>query len=151
MSWIFADKLVTVDDIPENAHGFIYRIVHIPTNRFYIGKKSLTSSRTKKIGKRELVKIKEERKANGISGRLPSKRVVKSDSDWMDYFSSNEWIKGEVKAGKRDEFSREILQFCHSKKNLSYWETWWQFHYDVLNNENSLNDNVGGRYYRKDV
>ena len=151
MSWIFADKLVTVDDIPENAHGFIYRIVHIPTGRFYIGKKSLTSSRTKKIGKRELVKIKEERKANGISGRLPSKRVVKSDSDWMDYFSSNDWIKGEVKAGKSDEFSREILQFCHSKKNLSYWETWWQFHYDVLNNENSLNDNVGGRYYRKDV
>jgi hypothetical protein len=151
MSWIFADKLVTVDDIPENAHGFIYRIVHIPTGRFYIGKKSLTSSRTKKIGKRELVKIKEERKANGISGRLPSKRVVKSDSDWMDYFSSNEWIKGEVKAGKGEEFSREILQFCHSKKNLSYWETWWQFHYDVLNNENSLNDNVGGRYYRKDV
>jgi hypothetical protein len=151
MSWIFADKLVTVDDIPENAHGFIYRIVHIPTGRFYIGKKSLTSSRTKKIGKRELVKIKEERKANGISGRLPSKRVVKSDSDWMDYFSSNDWIKGEVKAGKREEFSREILQFCHSKKNLSYWETWWQFHYDVLNNENSLNDNVGGRYYRKDV
>jgi hypothetical protein len=151
MSWIFADKLVTVDDIPENAHGFIYRIVHIPTGRFYIGKKSLTSSRTKKIGKRELVKIKEERKANGISGRLPSKRVVKSDSDWMDYFSSNEWIRGEVKAGKSEEFSREILQFCHSKKNLSYWETWWQFHYDVLNNENSLNDNVGGRYYRKDV
>jgi hypothetical protein len=151
MSWIFADKLVTVDDIPENAHGFIYRIVHIPTGRFYIGKKSLTSSRTKKIGKRELVKIKEERKANGISGRLPSKRVVKSDSDWVDYFSSNDWIKGEVKAGKSEEFSREILQFCHSKKNLSYWETWWQFHYDVLNNENSLNDNVGGRYYRKDV
>jgi hypothetical protein len=151
MSWIFADKLVTVDDIPENAHGFIYRIVHIPTGRFYIGKKSLTSSRTKKIGKRELVKIKEERKANGISGRLPSKRVVKSDSDWMDYFSSNDWIKGEVKAGKSEEFTREILQFCHSKKNLSYWETWWQFHYDVLNNENSLNDNIGGRYYRKDV
>jgi hypothetical protein len=151
MSWIFADKLVTVDDIPENAHGFIYRIVHIPTGRFYIGKKSLTSSRTKKIGKRELVRIKEERKANGISGRLPSKRVVKSDSDWMDYFSSNDWIKGEVKAGKSEEFSREILQFCNSKKNLSYWETYWQFHYDVLNNENSLNDNIGGRFYRKDV
>jgi hypothetical protein len=151
MSWIFADKLVTVDDIPENVHGFIYRIVHIPTGRFYIGKKSLTSYRTKKIGKRELVKIKEERKANGIFGRLPSKRVVKSDSDWMDYFSSNDWIRSEVKAGKSEEFSREILQFCHSKKNLSYWETWWQFHYDVLNNENSLNDNVGGRYYRKDV
>ncbi len=151
MGWIFADKLVTVDDIPENAHGFIYRIVHIPTGRFYIGKKSLTSSRTKKIGKRELVKIKEERKANGISGRLPSKRVVKSDSDWMDYFSSNDWIKGEVKAGKSEEFSREILQFCNSKKNLSYWETYWQFHYDVLNNENSLNDNIGGRFYRKDV
>jgi hypothetical protein len=151
MSWIFADKLVTTDDIPENAHGFIYRIVHIPTGRFYIGKKALTSSRTKKIGKRELVKIKEERKANGVSGRLPSKRVVKSDSDWMDYYSSNDWIKDEVKAGKREEFRREILRFCHSKKNLSYWETWWQFHYDVLRNNASINDNISGRWFRKDV
>lgn len=151
MSWIFADKLVTDDDIPSDGHGFIYKIVHIPTGRFYIGKKSLTSTRTKKLGKRELQQIKEDRKANGISGRTPSKKVVKSVSDWQDYYSSNEWIKSEVKAGRAEEFHREILQVCHSKKNLSYWETWWQFHYDVLRNEASLNDNIGGRFYRKDV
>jgi hypothetical protein len=151
MSWIFADKLVTDDDIPSYGHGFIYRIVHIPTGRFYIGKKSLTSTRTKKLGKRELQQIKEDRKANGISGRTPIKKVVKSVSDWQNYYSSNIWIKDEVKGGKAEEFHREILQFCHSKKNLSYWEMWWQFHYDVLRNEASINDNIGGRFYRKDV
>lgn len=151
MSWIFADKLVTDDDIPSDGHGFIYKIVHIPTGRFYIGKKSLTSTRTKKLGKRELQQIKEERKANGISGRTPSKKVVKSVSDWQNYYSSNIWIKDEVKGGKAEEFHREILQFCHSKKNLSYWETWWQFHYDVLRNEASINDNISGRWFRKDV
>jgi hypothetical protein len=151
MSWFFEDKEVIDIDIPSDGYGFIYKIVHIPTGRFYIGKKSLTSTRTKKLGKREIQQIKEDRKANGISGRTPSKKVVKNESDWRDYYSSNSWIKDEVKAGKGEEFRREILRFCHSKKNLSYWETWWQFHYDVLRNEASINDNISGRWFRKDV
>jgi hypothetical protein len=151
MNWLWNEIEVTEDGIPEDAHGFIYKIVHIPTGRFYIGKKSLTSKRKVKIGKRELERIREERKESKTSGRLPVKKTLIKASDWQEYYSSNEWIKEEIKKGNSNDFQREIIQFCHSKKSLTYWEVYWQFKFDVLNNEMSLNDNIGGRFYRKDL
>ena len=47
------------------------------------------------------------------------------------HLKSNEWIKSEVKEGRAGDFEREIIQFCFSKKSLSYYEIKWQFHYDV--------------------
>jgi hypothetical protein len=151
MNWLYNDIELSDEDIPTEAVGFVYKIIHVPTNKFYIGKKSLISTRRIKLGKKELTNLKEERKLNGISGRLPSKKNVVKESDWKGYFSSSDWIKGEVKLGRASDFIREIIKFCPTKKSLSYWEVYYQFKYDVLTNEQSLNDNIGGRYYRKDL
>jgi hypothetical protein len=151
MSWYLGDKEVSEDLIPENAVGFVYKIIHIPSGKFYIGKKSLESIRTVKIGKRELQKIKEERKAAGIGGRASLKKKVRKTSDWETYYSSNEWINEQVKEGKQEEFKREIIQFCNSKKSLSYYEVYWMFKYDILSDENCLNGNISGKYFRKDL
>ena len=151
MNWLYNGVEISESDIPDNSIGFVYKIIHIPTNKFYIGKKSLSSKRNVKIGKRELQRMKEERKDLGISGRLPIKKTVIKSSDWIDYYSSQDWIKEEVKNGNQFQFSREIIQFCTSKKALSYWEVYWQFKYDVLSNEQSLNSNIAGKFYRKDL
>ena len=151
MSWYLGDKEVTEDLIPEEAVGFVYKISHIPSGKFYIGKKSLESVRNVKIGVRELKKLKEERKAAGIGGRAPLKKKVRKASDWEKYYSSNEWINEQVKEGKGEEFKREIIQFCNSKKSLSYYEVYWMFKYDVLSDENSLNGNILGKFYSKDL
>ena len=151
MSWYLGDKEVIEDLIPEESVGFVYKIVHIPSGKFYIGKKSLESVRNVKIGKRELQKIKEERKAAGIGGRSPLKKKVRKVSDWETYYSSNDWIKEQVKEGKQEEFKREIIQFCNSKKSLSYYEVYWMFKYDVLSDENSLNSNILGKFFPKDL
>lgn len=151
MSWKFKGNLVTMDDMPDATIGFVYKIVHIPTGKYYIGKKNIATHRRVKLGKRELAAIKEERKANGISGRLPAKKFVQKESDWQNYYSSNDWIKEQIKAGNNDDFSREIIQFCQSKKSLTYWEVYWQFKYDVLSDETSINDSIGGRYFRRDL
>jgi hypothetical protein len=79
------------------------------------------------------------------------KRVVRSASDWEKYYSSNEWIKSEVKEGRAGDFEREIIQFCFSKKSLSYYEIKWQFHYDVLANEQAINENLMGKFFRRDI
>ena len=71
--------------------------------------------------------------------------------DWEKYYSSNEWIKSEVKEGRADDFEREIIQFCFSKKSLSYYEIKWQFHYDVLANEQAINENLMGKFFRRDI
>ena len=137
--------------MPEDAVGFVYKIIHNPTGKYYIGKKSLESVRTVKIGKRELEKIKVERKELRLRGSAPKKKTVRKISDWETYYSSNEWINEEVKRGKKDEFIREILQFCNSKKALSYYEVEWMFRCDVLRDENSLNGNISGKWFRKDL
>jgi hypothetical protein len=151
MNWLYKEVEVTEDTIPEEAVGFVYKIIHIPSGKYYIGKKSLSSVRTLKLGKRELLKIKEERKANKMPGPAPKKKKVRKTSDWEKYYSSNEWINEQVKEGKVDEFKRERIQFCNSKKSLSYYEIYWMFKYDVLADENSLNGNISGNYFRKDL
>ena len=151
MSWIFEGNIVTEEVIPENAAGFVYMITHIPSGRYYIGKKSLESVRTVKIGKRELERLKEERKARGVGGRVAAKKKVRKVSDWETYYSSNDWIKEQVKEGKSEEFKREIIQFCNSKKSLSYYEVYWMFKYNVLSDQNSLNSNILGKFFPKDL
>ena len=151
MNWLYENKEITEEVIPEEAAGFVYKITHIPTGKYYIGKKSLESVRTVKIGKRELEKIKEERKAAGIGGRAPVKKKVRKVSDWSTYYSSNEWIREQVKEGNASDFQREIIQFCNSKKSLSYYEVYWMFKYDILSDDNCLNGNISGKFYRKDL
>lgn len=151
MNWIFENTEVTEDILPEGAVGFVYKIIHIPTGKFYIGKKNLSKVRNVKLGKRELALIKEARKKEGKGGRLPSKKKVISNSDWNDYYSSNDEIKEMVKAGKSDEFRREVIKFCNSLKSLGYWETYYLFKYDVLESDSCFNSNILGKYYKRDL
>jgi hypothetical protein len=134
MSWKFNGIEVIEENTPEGAVGFVYKIIHTPTGKFYIGKKSLTSTRRLKP----------------LKGKV-RKRVVKKASDWEKYYSSNEWIKSEVKEGRAGDFEREIIQFCFSKKSLTYWEVWWQFKLDVLSDPQSINENLMGKFFRKDL
>jgi hypothetical protein len=92
MNWLHNEKEVTEEMVPDGAVGFIYMISHIPTGKYYIGKKSLESVRNVKIGVRELTKIKQERKAAGMGGRAPVKKKIRKSSDCEKYYSSNEWI-----------------------------------------------------------
>jgi hypothetical protein len=134
MSWLYEGNIVTEEDVPVGAVGFVYKIIHTPTGRYYIGKKSLTSTR-------KLAPLKGQKR----------KRTVTKSSDWEKYYSSNDWIKEQVKEGKTEEFSREIIQYCFSKKSLTYYEIYWQFHYNVLADDNAINENLMGKFYRRDL
>lgn len=150
-NWLYNNKEITESDIPDNAIGFVYLIRHTPSKKYYIGKKSLSSNRNVLIGKRELQRIKEERKKLGIPGRLPVKKKVSKYSNWKEYYSSNEIIKKMVSADKSDEFERHIIRFCSSRKSLSYYELKFQIMYNVLEDDNSWNENILGKYFKKDL
>jgi hypothetical protein len=134
MSWLYEGNIVTEEHVPIGAVGFVYKIIHTPTGRYYIGKKSLTSTR-------RLAPLKGQKR----------KRTVTKSSDWEKYYSSNDWIKEQVKEGKAEEFGREIIQYCFSKKSLTYYEIYWQFHYNVLADDNAINENLMGKFYRRDL
>ena len=89
-------EIETISDFPENTHGFVYRITHKPSGKTYIGKKVLYYERNKRLGKKELIILKEERK--GIPGRLPTKKKVITESNWPVYWGSNKPLLKLVKS-----------------------------------------------------
>ena len=88
--------------------------------------------------------------------------MVTKESDWLEYRSSNkvvkEWFDNNDKALNEDRRSDindtlklEILRFCKGKKALTYYELQEQFAHDVLGDDLSLNDNLLGKFFRKDL
>ena len=140
-----------ISDMPEGTYGFIYETLHIPTNKKYIGKKVLYFERNKRLGKRALEALREERKAKGIGGRTPLKQKVVTESDWKTYYGSHKDILKYVKESKPTDFERNILCYVPNKKLLTYFECKYLFINEVLENKDSyINDNVLGKFYRKD-
>ena len=60
------------------------------------------------------------------------------------------FIKDEIKKGNQSDFERIILQLAYSKKELTYLENKALFSMGVLETEDYLNDNIEGRYFKKD-
>ena len=132
--WLYKNKVIqSIDDMPENTFGFIYEVIHNPTGRRYLGKKVLQFNRT----------------LPPLKGMKRKRKVVK-ESDWKTYYGSHVEIKGLIKEGKQEEFSREILQFVPTKKLLTYYECKYLFIKEVLEHNEYINDNILAKFYRKD-
>ena len=133
----------TIEDVQKespDAYGFVYQITNLNTGKVYIGKKALFHARKKKITQ----KVK---KATGT--RKTYERTV-VESDWKTYYGSSKELSSDVQKYGKDRFERVILEFCCSKKYLSYAEVAWQFKLDVLRRD-TYNGNILGRYYTKDM
>jgi hypothetical protein len=143
--WLYKDKQINqLSDMPEpQPFGFIYEVTHIPTGRKYLGKKQLISIQNKPLGKKELALLTDKRASK-------KKQVIK-ESDWKTYYGSNPEIKSLIKQGKQSEFKREILMFVQTKKLLTYYENKFLFINEVIEpHTNYINDNIEGRYFKKD-
>ena len=120
------------EDIPQEYVGFVYKITDNETGEMYIGQKRLHKPKT-------LPKTKTR------------KRRVKTivESDWRNYWSSNDVIKERVSEGHSDRYTREILRFGYSKGDLSYLETKYQFEMGVLLSDEYLNGIINCRIHQR--
>lgn len=150
--WLYKkQKIDSIDDMPKGTYGFIYEVIHTKTKQKYIGKKVLYFERNKRLGKRALAALKEERAKKGMKGRTPLKQKVITESDWKDYYGSHLKIKELLKQDGPEAFSRNILQYVSNKKQLTYFECKYLFINEVLDSRNNyINDNILGKFYRKD-
>ena len=142
--WLYQNKEIKeLSDMPGDNFGFIYEVTHLPTGRKYLGKKQLISVTKKALGKKELALITDKRASKS--------KIVKKESDWKTYYGSHSEIKSLIKEGKQSEFSREILIFTSNKKLHTYYENKLLFIKGVIEpDSNYINDNIEGRYFRKD-
>jgi hypothetical protein len=141
--WHFNGNPISyLENLPnhESAAGFVYMITNKVTGKIYIGKKSLFSVRKKRIGKREKAETKT---------RKTFKQEIK-ESDWKTYYGSSEELLKDIETHGQENFHREILEVCYSKKYLGYCELAHQIKYDVLRKD-SYNGNILGRFWRKDM
>ena len=105
--WIFEGSPITDDRIPTDAIAFLYMITHIPSGKWYIGRKNLYRKVTKTVkGK------------NGVS----KKKKELAPSDWKDYWSSSDYLKEFVAEEGEDKFVREILIFVETASATIYGE-----------------------------
>ena len=73
----------------------------------------------------------------------------KVESDWKDYYGSNEELNHHVNIFGKDQFKREILRLCMSKGEMSYFEAKYQFQYDVLESEQWYNSWISCKVHKK--
>ena len=144
MNWLYEGREIsTLSDFPENTIGFVYRITNKETGKFYIGKKILHNNLTKKLTKKETSEWSKP-------GRIPKKTKVKKESNWLDYCGSSKPLQEDIKSQGIENFVKEILVVCQNKRQLSYYEVYWQMKSDCLSVD-SYNENILGKYYRRDV
>lgn len=154
MGWTYNGYSITeFSDMPDNTFGFIYKITNHKTGEYYIGKKQVVSIRKRKFGKREIAALEDK--------RMKKYEMVQKESNWKEYRSSNptvqlwfhenELLREQGKDGINDQLELKILRFCSNKKSLTYYELQEQCAHDVLADELALNDNILGKFFRKDL
>ena len=141
MNWLY-EYVPLRDDFTTNDYVFIYKITNLESNKFYVGKKAFFHNKKKKLTKKELAE-------QTGPGRRSTTKVEQVDSGWRNYWGSSKELLADVKSLGEDKFEREILRFCSTKKQLTYYEIHYQIQYAVLFTD-SYNDNILGKFYRKD-
>jgi len=143
--WFYKQQQIKeLTDMPENTFGFVYEVTHQPTGKKYLGKKQLISVQKKALGKKELALITDKRSSKF--------KTVRKETDWKTYYGSHPELKQMIKEGKELEFTREILIFVPSKKQLTYYEDKYLYMNGVIEpGSNYYNDNITGRFFKKDL
>ncbi len=134
MTWLYQGNLI--NELPDECIGFVYLITNLTSGRKYIGKKLAKFSKTTY----KTVKLK--------NGKKKKKKIrSKVDSDWREYYGSNDQLNKDVTALGADNFTREILYLCRSKAECSYIEAREQFSHKVLESDNYYNGQISVRVH----
>jgi hypothetical protein len=130
--WIYENKLY--DEAQKEYMGFVYLITDLTTNRKYIGKKLFWNTR----------------KLKPLKGKT-RRRTQVVESNWKNYYGSNEELQQLVENSHAQRFEREILHLCTKKGIMSYLEAREQFDRNVLLSDEYYNNFIGCKIHGKHV
>jgi hypothetical protein len=124
-NWLY--RGMSIEEPPEGAAGFVYRITNLDDGRKYVGRKYLeTVKRTKVEGKTR-------------------RKVVRKESNWRSYCGSCKPLLEQIKKLGRDFFRFEILAFGYTRGQVNFLEENIQHRLNVLTDDTYYNDSIGAR------
>lgn len=114
--WLYNNTNFETELDSKVTYGFVYKITNLTNNKKYIGKKFFWTTKTKQVKKKK-------------------KRFL-IESDWKEYYGSNDELLKDIEILGKDNFKREILYLCPTKGECAYIEAKLQFENDVLRKPN---------------
>lgn len=129
--WTYQGKEVI--DKPDGYVGFVYIICNHTNERYYIGKKLFENVRRKRK-----------------SGKKNRTKTIK-ESDWKDYYGSNDELKKDIDLLGKECFTRKILHLCRSKGECNYLELKEQILRGALESVNYYNSWVRVRIHKAHI
>jgi len=128
--WTYKEKNITsIEDLPDRTIGFVYKISFPEMDLHYIGRKNLHSNKT----------------LPPLKGYTRKRKIVQQ-SNWLNYCSSNEDVKQLAKNGQH--MTKEILVVAQTVRQLTYLETKELFINSVLEDDNYINGNILGKFFK---
>lgn len=137
-NWYYQNE--PVDQIPLGVVGFVYKITNLHSGKKYIGKKLVISTRTKQ----QTVQLK--------SGIKKKKRVkIQEESNWRTYWGSCDQLTKDIELLGEQWFKKDILRWCMTRGECSYYEAKEQFIRQVLESDEWYNGHIQVRVHRNHI
>lgn len=131
--WLYEGKLL--QEAPEDAFGFVYRITNLKDGKIYIGRKYFKQRRRKPLTKKQ--------KAAGRKRR----KVIVKDSNWRSYTGSNDDLNQDIEKLGKDNFKFEILALGYTKGQVNFLEETLQHKLNVILADKFYNDSISSRRF----
>jgi len=121
-------------ETPEDYQGFVYCITELDTDKKYIGKKNFWRPKTLPKNSKRARRVR-----------------TKVESDWREYYGSNQKLQVLVEQRGESNYKRTILRLCKTKGEMSYYEAKLQFENDVLLREDYYNEFIGCKIHSRHI
>ena len=142
MNWVYQGKELT--EVPKGYFGFIYMLTYADGKK-YIGKKAFYDNKTLPALKNGEVRENAKRIKKRQNGKLVPYDIISKESNWKTY-------EGSLKTPYKEKvIEKLILMLCETKRYLTFKEAHALFTYEVLEDDNFLNENILGKFYKGNI
>ena len=132
MTWYYENNIY--DKTPDDYQGFVYIITELDSGKKYIGKKNFWRPKTLPKNSKRARRVR-----------------TKVESDWREYYGSNQKLQLLVEQRGESNYKRTILRLCKTKGEMSYYEAKLQFEFDVLLREDYYNEFIGCKIHSRHI